>query len=1096
MSQLLINDYLKQLDLIKKVGGSSRETIVREAFKDLLKAWGKQQGLVFLAEHPLKTATKTNITVDGVLLHELRMPLGYWEAKDAADDLDEEIGKKFKKGYPQDNIVFTDDVTAVLWQNRNEVLRCDMTDTHALARLLKLFFGFERPEIAGFRAAVEQFKTDLPAVLEALRSMIAAQESGNAKFRAAAAKFLTHAQEAINPSLTDADVREMLIQHILTEEIFAKVFDDSNFHQHNNVARELYSLEAEFFTGNLKKQTLKGLETYYAAIRATAAQISSHHEKQAFLKVIYENFYKVYNTKAADRLGVVYTPNDIVRFMIDGADWLTEKHFGKNLIDKDVEILDPATGTGTFICELLEHFRGQPAKLKYKYLNELHANEVAILPYYVANLNIESTYAAITGNYEEFPNLCFVDTLDNVGLHTAATGTTADIFGSVSEENVARIKRQNSKKISVIIGNPPYNAWQANYNDENQNRGYTEIDHRIKQTYIAEGTAQNQIGVYDMYARFFRWASDRLSENGVLAFITNRSFIESRTFDGFRKTVAQEFSDIYVVDLGGDVRANPKLSGTKHNVFGIQTGVAISFFIKKSKRAVALKAPHPNLLPPAGEGAEAPSPASGRGRGVRGAEQPARIYYVRRPEMETADEKISFLANNTARNLSFDEVQPDKSHNWINLGKDDFNDFLPLIGKEAKAAQSQRQERAIFKLFSAGIKTQRDEWVYDFDAAALTKKMKFFSERYEQARQGKRAASLSEIKWDRELTKYRERGIQKQFEPHAIVESLYRPFCKAAFYYDRHFNGMVYQWASIFPTADAENLVFFYTQPGSQKPFLVGATDGICDLHAVGAAAAAECLPLFRYDQSGNRADNITDWALKQFRQHYATPVIPAQAGIQPIQKSPKGQKAKPLDSRLRGNDSASLDSSPHRNDGITKQAIFHYCYAVLHDPLYREKYALNLKREFPRIPFYADFWQWAAWGEALMQLHIGYEAVEPYPLQRTDIPDAKARAAGLQPKALLRADKGAGSITLDSETTLRGIPPEAWGYKLGNRCALEWVLDQYKEKKPKDPTIREKFDTYRFADYKEKVIALLMRVTTVSVETEHITQAMRQAVR
>ncbi len=1207
MSQLLINDYLKQLDLIKKVGGSSRETIVREAFKDLLKAWGKQQGLVFLAEYPLKTATKTNITVDGVLLHELRMPLGYWEAKDAADDLDEEIGKKFKKGYPQDNIVFTDDVTAVLWQNRNEVLRCDMTDTHALARLLKLFFGFERPEIAGFRAAVEQFKTDLPAVLEALRSMIAAQESGNAKFRAAAAKFLTHAQEAINPSLTDADVREMLIQHILTEEIFAKVFDDSNFHQHNNVARELYSLEAEFFTGNLKKQTLKGLETYYAAIRATAAQISSHHEKQAFLKVIYENFYKVYNTKAADRLGVVYTPNEIVRFMIDGADWLTEKHFGKNLIDRDVEILDPATGTGTFICELLEHFRGQPAKLKYKYLNELHANEVAILPYYVANLNIESTYAAITGNYEEFPNLCFVDTLDNVGLHTAATGTTGDIFGSVSEENVARIKRQNSKRISVIIGNPPYNAWQANYNDENQNRGYTEIDHRIKQTYIAEGTAQNQIGVYDMYARFFRWASDRLSENGVLAFITNRSFIESRTFDGFRKTVAQEFSDIYVVDLGGDVRANPKLSGTKHNVFGIQTGVAISFFIKKSKRAVALKAPHPNLLPPAGEGAEAPSPASGRGRGVRGAEQPARIYYVRRPEMETAEEKISFLANNTARNLSFDEVQPDKAHNWVNFGKDDFNDFLPLIGKEAKAAQSQRQERAIFKLFSRGVATQRDEWVYDFDAAALTKKMKFFSERYEQARQGKRAASLSEIKWDRELTKYRERGIQKQFEPHAIVESLYRPFCKAAFYYDRHFNGMVYQWASIFPTADAENLVFFYTQPGSQKPFLVGATDGICDLHAVGAAAAAECLPLFRYDQSGNRADNITDWALKQFRQHYEQP-SPARGRGSRTLPSPasgggaggEGRRAEAIifphhpaklpddlrqyarEMRSHATDAEALmwyllrdrrlanakfrrqhpmgryildfycaeqslyielDGGQHADQqardtardewlqgqgirvmrfwnnqvlaeteavmesiyavltekrpsppaplplagegnqsAIAKQAIFHYCYAVLHDPLYREKYALNLKREFPRIPFYKDFWQWAAWGEELMKLHIGYEAAAPFKLKRTDIPDEKVRAAGIPspqsspasgrggerekqssifaPKAMLRADKGAGSITLDSETTLRGIPPEAWGYKLGNRCALEWVLDQYKEKKPKDPTIREKFDT------------------------------------
>ncbi|MEP6879944.1 MAG: N-6 DNA methylase, partial [Nitrosospira sp.] len=533
MSQLLINDYLKQLDIIRKISGSVRETIVREAFKDLLKNWGRQQNLVFLAEYPVKTATKTNIAVDGALLHELRMPLGYWEAKDANDDLDDEIVKKFRKGYPQDNIIFSDDVTAILVQHKNEVLRCDMTDTARLSQLLKLFFSFERPEIAGFRAAVAQFKVDLPAVLQALREMIEREHKANASFRSAEQKFLAHAQEAINPSLTDADVREMLIQHILTEEIFAKVFDDSDFHQKNNVARELYALEEKFFTGSLKRQTLKGLETYYAAIRAAAAQISSHSEKQTFLKVIYENFYKVYNAKAADRLGVVYTPNEIVRFMIGGADWLTEKHFGKNLIDKEVEILDPATGTGTFICEMLEHFRGQPAKLKYKYLNELYANEMAILPYYVANLNIEATYAAIMGNYEEFPNLCFVDTLDNVGLHTSAKGTTANLFGSVSEENVARIRRQNSKRISVIIGNPPYNANQLNENDNNKNREYPEIDKRIKQTYIAESNAQ-KTKLYDMYARFFRWASDRLSENGVLAFVTNRSFIESRTFDGFR----------------------------------------------------------------------------------------------------------------------------------------------------------------------------------------------------------------------------------------------------------------------------------------------------------------------------------------------------------------------------------------------------------------------------------------------------------------------------------------------------------------------------------------------------------------------------------
>ena len=1039
MSQLLINDYLQQLDIIRRASGSARETIVREAFKDLLKAWGKQQGLIFLAEYPLKTATKTNIAVDGALLHELRMPLGYWEAKDLGDDLDAEVAKKFRKGYPQDNIIFSDDSTAVLWQKRQEVLRCNMTDTEALGKLLKLFFSFERPEIAGFRAAVEQFKADLPAVLDALRQMIERAHDANASFRQAEEKFLLHAQEAINPALTDADVREMLIQHILTEEIFSKVFDDSDFHQHNNVARELYALEGAFFTGALKRQTLKGLESYYAAIRSAAAQIASHSEKQTFLKVIYENFYKVYNAKAADRLGVVYTPNEIVRFMIDGADWLCEKHFGKNLIDPGVDILDPATGTGTFICELLEHFRGQPKKLEHKYRHELHANEVAILPYYVANLNIEATFAALSGRYEEFPNLCFVDTLDNVGLHTAAKGTTADIFGSVSEENVARIKRQNSRRISVVIGNPPYNANQANENDNNKNRVYPSIDARIKQTYIAESTAQ-KTKLYDMYARFFRWASDRLDDNGVLAFVTNRSFIESRTFDGFRKTVAQEFADIYVVDLGGDVRANPRLSGTKHNVFGIQTGVAISFMVK-------------------------------RATGARD-KRPARVYYVRRPELETAEEKLGFLANHPMRRLDFDEVQPDKTGNWVNLTNNDFETLLPLASKETKAAKTAAGERAIFKLHSLGVVTNRDEWVYDECDENLSAKIHYLIESYNAdllCQPSREPATYgTEIKWTRAVKADLQKGVRYTFDETVITEACYRPFMKRRLYFHPKLNEMQYQLPSIFGRGDLKNRCMVITDATAQKPWMACAVEQVPDLHFVGAAAGTICIPFQRLGQDGSLADNITDWALKQFRAHYQE-----QGGEPSPPPSPGGRGSK-------------------TGRAITKEAIFHYCYAVLHDPVYREKYAQNLKREFPRIPFYADFWQWAGWGEALMALHIGYEAVTPFALSRTDAPDARARAAGFSPKSALRADPAAGCIALDSETTLHGIPPEAWAYRLGNRSALEWVLDQYKEKKPKDPTIREKFDSYRFADYKDKVIDLLARVTTVSVETVKVIGAMK----
>jgi predicted helicase len=492
MSQLLIQQYLNNLQDLRKVSGTHREAVVSEAFKDLLKGWGRAHDLIFVPQYEITTAAKDRRYVDGALLHELRMPFGYWEAKDEKDDLDAEIEVKFKRGYPGDNIIFEDSTQAVLIQNRDEVMRCPVEDVTALEKLLNLFFGYERAEITEFRKAVEQFKTDLPAVLESLRAMIEKAQETEGPFAAAAKRFLDHAHEAINPNLTEADVREMLIQHILTEEIFSKVFGEDDFHRQNNVAKALYDLEGTFFMGDLKKRTLRGLDPYYSAIRAAAAQISSHQQKQAFLKVIYENFYKVYNPKAADRLGVVYTPNEIVRFMIESSDWLCEKHFGRNLIDAKVEILDPATGTGTFITELLEHFRGQPKKLKHKYAEELHANEVAILPYYVANLNIEATYAAITGEYTEFPNLCFVDTLDNgAGLRKYA-GHQHDLFGSMSEENVERIRRQNKRKISVVIGNPPYNANQLNENENNKNRQYPDIDKRIKETYIKAHGPEDQ----------------------------------------------------------------------------------------------------------------------------------------------------------------------------------------------------------------------------------------------------------------------------------------------------------------------------------------------------------------------------------------------------------------------------------------------------------------------------------------------------------------------------------------------------------------------------------------------------------------------------
>lgn len=1016
MSRQLINEYRADLDRLKAVSGSRRESVLREAFKDLLKRWGRSLDLHFVPEHDIVTPQKNRIYLDGALLHALRVPFGYWEAKDADDDLDVEIAAKTRKGYPRDNIIYSDDHTAILIQNGHEIARVPMDDTDALYDLLSRFFAHERQEIADFNKAVKQFATDLPAVLEALRNIIAQKRKGSKQYAKAEDAFLKHAQNAINPAVTLDDVQEMLIQHVLTEDIFAKVFDNPDFHRQNNVASELYKLEGELFGYGEKQSLLRSLQPYYAGISQTAAVIQSHSEKQGFLKGLYENFYKVYNPKAADKLGVVYTPGEIVRFMIRSADWLCEKHFGKNLIDRGVEILDPATGTGTYIVELLEYFRGHGDKLRHKYKEELHANEIAILPYYVANLNIEATYQAITGQFAEFENLCLVDTLDNVDALGIHAGHQYDLLGSLSDENIERIKRQNRRKISVIIGNPPYNANQQNENDNNKNRTYAHIDARIKNTYIKASTAQ-KTKLYDMYARFYRWASDRLGDEGIVAFVTNRSFIETRTFDGFRKKVAEDFTDIWVIDLGGDVRANPKLSGTKHNVFGIQTGVAIAFLIKKKGLSTSA------------------------------------IRYVRRPEDETSDDKLSWLASSELKALAVTTLKPNVRSDWISTGQStEWDALLPICDAKTKSATKREQQRAIFKLFSLGLASNRDDWAYGHSHDDLESKVGYFAHEFNgelsRSKEGLGRSEKRTIKWSSELEAKLGQSNPILFDRNLVQQASYRPFVKRLYYHDDRLIHRFYQanrLVDLPPRADDRVITFLCVS--SNKPLSTLASRFIFDLcYTKVGNGGSFGVSRFRYPKTGERVDNITDWALNKFVAHY-------------------GKK------------------------GMSKDAIFAYCYAVLHDPVYREKYALNLKREFPRIPFYPDFAQWVAWGEALMKLHIGYEDVEPFALERIETPSK--RAAGTHPKPVLKSNPETGSIMIDADTQLTGIPPEAWTYRLGNRSGIDWVLDQHKEKKPKDPTIAAKFNTYRFADYKESCIDLLTKVVTVSLETVKITTAM-----
>ena len=1015
-----IERYHADLQRFVDFGGSDNEQSIRRAFAVCLDSYCRdhREKLALVDELDAGAGSRvagTGIRPDGTVKDSLRMARGYWEAKDTHDDLDAEIQAKFNRGYPSGNILFEDSQTAVLYQNGAVAMRVDMSRPRELHRLIRLFLDYELPEIEEFRQARQQFKTDLPAVLESLREAVADAEAGNPDYQDAAAVFLTLCRQTISPDVSDGDVREMLLQHILTKDIFLRVFAEDQFHRENNVARQLDALERTFFTGDVRRQAIDRLRAYYGAIGRAADEIADHDEKQRFLKGIYEDFYQAYNPAAADRLGVVYTPNEVVDFIIRGTDHLLQKHFGRTLADDNVQILDPATGTGTFITSLINHLPLD--RLEHKYRNEIHANEVAILPYYIANLNIEYTYRERTGRYLEFPNLCFVDTLDNMDWQGASGGAVqrqgAFNLGGVSEENWIRVQEQNEKSISVIIGNPPYNANQQNENDNNKNREYPAIDRRIRETYIAASTAQ-KTKQYDMYKRFIRWASDRLADDGIIGFVSNSAFLDARQDDGFRKIVAEEFNELWVIDLKGNARTSGERRRQEGgNVFSdkIRVGVAVYFLVRR--------------------------------KGVN----EFKLFYDAVEDYTKAYEKVDYVADKALGAFKFTEISPDTDSNWLNQSDSGFEQLLPLANRETKLAKSVADEQAVFRLYSLGVITARDEWVYDFDAELLGTKVRAFINEYEEQRAlrgGKPiddAALGTVIKWTRDLKRQIRLDAPNLYDRGSIRHTLFRPFVLKELYFAQCLNEMQYQLPEIFPAGKRdENRAVWFCVNG--KAFYILATDRTVDYHFTGDS---QCLPLYRYTADGERVRNITEWGLRQFREHYGGDGI--------------------VGSEIRAED------------------IFAYVYAMLHDPAYRQRYEVDLRREFPRVYFQDDFPWWAEQGRALLDLHLGFETIEPYPLERRD-------ADGVTPqRAILRANRDQGSITLDEQTSLAGVPAEAWDYRLGSRSALEWVLDQYKERKPRDPTIRERFNTYRFADHKERVIDLLGRVCAVSVETVRIVE-------
>ena len=1014
-----IEQYRTKLQELIEFGGSDNEENIRPAFQNCLDAYchDHRERLVLIPE--LKTSPSNK--PDGTVKDSLRMARGYWEAKDSHDDLDAEIQVKFNRGYPKDNILFEDSQTAVLVQNGSEAMRVDMSRDGELHRLVRVFLDYELPEIQEFRQAQGQFKTDLPMVLENLRATVADAESDNPGYQEAAAAFLDLCRKTIGPAVSPADVSEMLLQHILTKDIFQRVFAEDQFHRENNVARQLDALEQTFFTGDVRRQAIERLRAYYGVIGRAADEIADYAEKQQFLKAIYEDFYTAYNPAAADRLGVVYTPNEVVDFIIRGVDHLLEKHFGKTLADDNVQILDPATGTGTFITNLINHLPAD--RLEHKYLNEIHANEVAILPYYIANLNIEYTYQQRTGRYLEFPNLCFVDTLDNLDWQQqgatggAVTRQSSFNLGGLSEENWIRIQEQNEKPISVIIGNPPYNDSATKWGDGTRNRPYPEIDRRIRETYIKEGTAQ-RTHQYDMYKRFLRWASDRLSDDGIIGFISNNAFFDARQDDGFRKVIAHEFNELWCLDLKGNARTSGERRRREGgNIFDdkIRVGVAVYFLVRR--------------------------------QGLVG----FRVFYNAVDDFLKSQSKVDYVKTTSLNRPDFDQIRLDSTGNWLHQSTSNFKQLVSLANRMTKFGKSAEEETAIFRLYTNGVKSNRDDWVYDFDTNNLRAKALFFADAYNGALDAGDESFNPAIKWSRDLRNEFIRRRRIVYSEANRIETLYRPFTAKQHLADFTLNDVLTSnhYELFGSDMHQPNHVINFCTNG--KDFYTLAADKPSDFHFTGDT---QCLPLYRYTERGERVSNITQWGIDRINGHYQqewSDDFPALAG----------------------------------EDGITAEEIFAYTYAVLHNPAYRHEYAVDLLREFPRLPLYPDFHHWAEMGQKLLDLHIGFESADQYPLERHDRKDVDPK------RAILRADKERGTITLDERTTLAGVPEKAWEYRLGSRSALEWLLDQYKERNPRDPTIREKFNNYRFSDHKERVIDLLRRVCTVSVATIEIVDSM-----
>ena len=831
--------------------------------------------------------------------------------------------------------------------------------------------------------------------------------------------FATDLRHNLNDSIGDDEIIEMLAQHLITKPVFDALFEGYSFAQHNPISQAMQSVVDILESHQIGKEA-DTLQAFYDSVKFRAAGIDNAAGKQKIVVELYDKFFRNAFPKMSERLGIVYTPVEVVDFIIHSVNHLLQTEFNQTLGSQGVHILDPFTGTGTFITRLLQSGLITPEELPYKYRNEIHANEIVLLAYYIAAINIEATYHGILqGNYQPFEGICLTDTFQ---LYEKE-----DLGDAMLVKNNNRRRRQKELDIRVIMGNPPYSAGQGSANDNNQNIAYPHLDDRIRLTYADRSTATNKNALYDSYIRAIRWASDRIGDSGVVGFVTNAGYLDSNSADGLRKCLAEEFSSIYVFHLRGNARTAGELRRKeKDNIFGIgsRAPIAISLLVK--------------------------NPAN---------EQHGQIYFHDIGDYLTREEKLGKLIEfgsieGITGQALWQSVTPDQHGDWLNQRDDGFQQYIVMGDK------SGTESLKLFENYSAGVKTQRDAWCYNSSRIHVEANMKrmidFYNaevDRFDKAHPGlDRNARESKvdgfinsdparISWTRALKQDLVKGKRYSYDENALIQSLYRPFTKQWLYFNRRFNEMVYQMPRIFPDSTAKNLVIATTAIGSRNGFSCFISNSIIDLNCM--EAGAQCFPLYLYYEDEQAEEPVESRMDSLFGE-----------SPQPVARSRTRRYA------LTDEGLAHFETA-YPGEVISKEDVFYYLYGLLHSPDYRAKYADNLAKELPRIPCVPGvdrFWAFCQAGRDLAGLHLNYETIEPYPLTFTVHGDPKLTDADYRVEKMrygkIGKDKDLTTIHYNDRITVSGIPLEAYEYIVNGKPGLDWVVERQCVKTDKDSGI------------------------------------------